>query len=74
MQLTARPFPKDNRVRQADIVSHKLLGDTLEVIQREQQARDQRTLEQRRLTQRERTQLQSAMGDAWGETAEAATP
>ena len=23
VQLTARPFPKDNRVRQADIVSHK---------------------------------------------------
>jgi hypothetical protein len=74
VQLTARPFPKDNRVRQADIVSHKLLGDTLTVIRREQQARDQRTLEQRRLTQRERTQLQSAMRDTWGETTEAVTP
>ncbi len=74
VQLTARPFPKDDRVRQADIVRHKLLGDTLRVIQREQQACDQRALEQRRLTQRERTQLQHAMSDAWAETIEAVTP
>ncbi len=56
-ELTARPFPKDNRVRQGDIVSHKLLAGVLTAIQREQQERDQRALEQRRMTRRERSTL-----------------
>ncbi len=66
VELAARPFPKDNRVRQRAIVSHKLLASALTVIQRQQQERDRQRLEGR-LTRRERCQLQGAMNDAWPE-------
>ncbi len=71
-ELAARPFPKDNRVRQGDIVSHKLLAGALTAIQHEQQERDKRALEQRRMTRRERSHLQRAMAEAWPEVAAAA--
>jgi transposase len=67
VELPARPFPKDNRVRQGDVVSHKLLAGALTVIQRQQQERDLRTLEHRRLTRRERTHLEESMTEAWPE-------
>jgi hypothetical protein len=63
------PFPKDSRVRQGDVVSHKLLAGALTVIQRQQQERDRRTLEERRLTRRERVHFQDAMQEAWPDTA-----
>jgi len=65
VELPALPFPKDNRVRQGAIVSHKLLAGALTVIQGQQQERDRRVFEERRLTRRERTQLQDAVNDAW---------
>jgi hypothetical protein len=73
-ELAARPFPKDNRVRQGDIVSHKLLAGALTAIQREQQERDRRALEQGRMTRRERSLLQHAMNAAWPEVGVAAAP
>jgi hypothetical protein len=38
LELPARPFPKDNRVRQGAIVSHKLLAGALTAIQSQQHA------------------------------------
>jgi len=49
VELPARPFPKDNRVRQGAIVSHKLLAGALTVIQGQQQERDRQRLEEQRL-------------------------
>jgi hypothetical protein len=63
-ELPARPFPKDNRVHQGAIVSHKLLAGALMVIQGQQQERDKQRLEGR-LTRRERSHLQDAVNDAW---------
>ncbi len=72
LELPARPFPKDNRVRQGAIVSNKLLAGALTVIQGQQQERDRKTLEERRLTRRQRTHLEEAMATAWPEVGAAA--
>ncbi len=40
VELPARPFPKDNRVRQGAIVSHKLLAGALTVIQGQARPRE----------------------------------
>jgi len=73
VELPARPFPKDNRVSQGAIVSHKLLAGALTVIQGQQQERDRQRLEGR-LTRRERSHLQGAMNDAWPDVAEGTPP
>ncbi len=74
VELPARPFPKDNRVTQGAIVSHKLLAGALTVIQGQQQERDRQRLEEQRLTRRERAHLQAAVNDAWPQADEAAAP
>jgi hypothetical protein len=72
LELPARPFPKDNRVRQGAIVSNKLLAGALTVIQGQQQERDRKTLEEHRLTRRQRTHLEEAMATAWPEVGDPA--
>ncbi|HEY6882038.1 MAG TPA: hypothetical protein VI299_28610 [Polyangiales bacterium] len=74
LELPARPFPKDNRVSQGAIVSHKLLAGALTAIQRQQKERDRKTLEERRLTRRERANLVRAMDTAWPEAGQSAEP
>ena len=71
VELPARPFPKDNRVRQGAIVGNKLLAGALTVIQGQQQERDRQRLEEQRLTRRERAHLQAAVNDAWPQADEA---
>ena len=72
VELPVLPFPKDNRVRQGAIVSHKLLAGALTVIQGQQQERELQRLEEQRLTRRERAHLQAAVNDAWPKADEAA--
>jgi hypothetical protein len=74
LELPARPFPKDNRVSQGAIVSHKLLARALTAIQSQQQERDRTTLEERRLTRRERANRERAMEAAWPEEGQSAAP
>jgi hypothetical protein len=74
LKLPARPFPKDNRVSQGAIVSHKLLAGALTAIQSQQKERDRKTLEERRLTRRERANLERAMDAAWPEEGQSAEP
>jgi hypothetical protein len=61
--LPARPFIKDARVRQGEVVANKVLGAALADIQHQQELRDSRMLETKRMTLREEDLYRKALGE-----------
>jgi hypothetical protein len=63
IELPARAFPKDSRIKPGAIVENKHLGHVLQLIEAAQRERDEERLKTKRLTLREEERLRRAMGD-----------